>query len=289
MGSNPLASDGTILIAAHADDAAYSVGGALLKGALPLPVTAVTVFTKTNYAPYLPSSSGLSVEEITRISKEEDKAYFSQLGIDVIHLDFLDAPLRGYNDPGNPLLKDRPGRSILGMERSINDPVFHRVEEKIEQTLSAFSGSHLALPMGLGCHIDHLVTSDACLSANSKLRTIFYEDVPYAFWYPVMRINRIVHSIDPTAKPVYVRIEREMRQKLKNLELYRSQVGPETGKVLSYARRVGRNMGPVERLWFSTKNPSGSKERLRSVRVSRRLHMLDTQYRRIAKELGVWW
>jgi LmbE family N-acetylglucosaminyl deacetylase len=285
-----LTSDGTILIAAHADDAAYSVGGALIKRALPQPVVAVTVFSRTDYAPYLPSSSKMSVDEITRVSKEEDRTYFSQLGIEVMQLDFPDAPLRGYNDPGNIYLKDRPGRPIFGVKLSTDDSVFKSVENSIVSTLSSFSGSYIALPLGLGCHVDHLITSDACISANSKLRMIYYEDVPYSFGYPLARINRIARTIDPTAEPLYVEIEHEMRQKLKNLESYKSQVGPETRRVANHARRVGGKRGAVERLWFSAKIPSYSVEdRTHSVFVDRRTSMLDSQHRRMAKALRLSW
>jgi LmbE family N-acetylglucosaminyl deacetylase len=281
---------GTLLIAAHADDAAFSVGGALLKHAIPLPVTAVTVFTRTDYAPYLASANQMSVDEITRISTEEDKAYFSGLGINVVHLGFLDAPLRGYSEAGNPFLKERPGKSIFGVKRSIDDPIFQNVRDRISQTVSGFRGSHLALPLGLGCHVDHLITSDACLSANTSLKSIYYEDVPYSVGYPIRRIDSIAHSIDSSVRVQYVELGQEIEQKVRNLGVYVSQVGSESSLAATYARRLGRNKGPVERLWFSGKDSGlGPEERRLSPGVSRRTRLLDAQYRRIAKGLKIRW
>jgi LmbE family N-acetylglucosaminyl deacetylase len=287
MGPEP---SGLILIAAHADDAAFSLGGAILKHALPLPISAVTIFSRTDYAPYQATTSELSVDEITRISKEEDMTYFARFGINVIHLDFLDAPLRGYTLPGGPYAKQRVGKSLFSIEEAVDDPIYKSVADKLGQLLSAFQGSHVAIPLGLGCHIDHLITSEACSSLRPDLTRIYYEDVPYAEAYPLSRIERIARMMDKAAWPRIVDITGIIQDKIKDLGVYRSQVSKtETDKAAAYARRLGGRSGPAERFWVSESNTRiPSNPRGLTTPVSRRLGPLDTAYRRISKRLNMW-
>jgi LmbE family N-acetylglucosaminyl deacetylase len=270
----------TILLSPHLDDIAYAVGGSLLKKAFPPPYKAVTVFSKSAYSPF--SSAKLSPEEATRVRKDEDRAYFSSLGIDVIHLDLPEAyQLRGYTSL----------KSIFEVRQSIDDPIFNDAAEKIHQTMASFSGGYLVMPLGIGNHVDHLIVSDACLSTGPRWRRIYYEDLPYATSYPLSRIAKIAYSLDHTAKPSFVELRHEIQQKLRNLQLYQSQVsGHELGVVANYATRVGRGKGSFERLWTRENNYEGSSEDgPREAHVGRRLHLLDIARRNISKALGIWW
>jgi LmbE family N-acetylglucosaminyl deacetylase len=277
-----MATIGTILISPHSDDLALSIGGALLKRVLPQPCTAITVFTRSDYAP---SELGTpSSEEITQKRKEEDNAYLSSLGIDLANLDFPGADLRGYG----PFTSTK---SILKEWRSDDDPIYRSVAEKLHQIVAASSPAYLVIPLGLGCHVDHLIVCDACLAANAELTRIYYEDLPYAAKYPLARISKIALSVDETAGPFYVDLGEGIQQKIDNLRFYGSQLSIHyQSSVFDYATRLGKGKGPFERLWVSQKGLEPSvEERHAILHVSRRLHMMDVPHRIASQALGRWW
>ncbi|NEO44067.1 MAG: hypothetical protein F6K55_07980 [Moorea sp. SIO4A3] len=229
-----------LLLSAHADDVAYSIGGLLLKGYCHEPKL-VTVFQKSIYAPYS-VESGSSEAVICNIRYAEDIAYANKLGLQHEGIGLKDVTLRGYTNLD----------TIFTVTDYRQDPDAEASIQAIQSFLNTQTGvTRLWVPLGIGKHIDHIILQKAVLlwSATSSLEKIFYEDVPYTGFEELSTIETWVQQTLGAAELEMIDICQHLEEKLQNLQLYSSQVSSEDlERVKFHAQRIVAGTA-VERIW----------------------------------------
>lgn len=153
---------GTLLIAPHPDDAAFSLGGSIAAGILPQPLTLLTVFGRSTHA--VTAANG-DPERVTALRQAEETAYAQSRGLDLVWLGWSDAALR---DPAAPLLVQT---SALP-----SSPDFGAIRDCVATRDPAL----VLAPLGLGGHVDHLHLQRGAASFADGRPLAYYEDLPYA-------------------------------------------------------------------------------------------------------------
>ncbi|MEG4121575.1 hypothetical protein QUA43_29410 [Microcoleus sp. N9_B4] len=231
-----------LLLSAHADDIAYSLGGALLKGYISqITATLVTVFQRGLYVPYARPKA--SVEEASAIRDAEDLAYAAKVGLKHKGLGLRDVTLRGYPDLEDSIFTVTDYRQDPGAVESI-ETIQSFLDEQTEMT-------RLWVPLAIGNHIDHVLLLKAVLGwkAKPELEVIFYEDVPYAGFEELDSIETWVQQVIGSAEAEIIDISEQFEKKLKNLEIYGSQVSQDDIDLVKlHARRIVPGLA-VERVW----------------------------------------
>ena len=109
----------------------------------------------------------------------------------------------------------------------------------------------MVIPLGLGCHADHLVVHRvaSAWAAERGVRRVYYEDLPYACHLRARQIRRHVTNVDTSLEASEVDITDVVADKQASLAFYASQLGREHLRPIHrYRRRWGRTS---ERLWCS--------------------------------------
>lgn len=161
------------VISPHRDDAALSMSATLawlsLQG---VRITVISCFTVSEWAPLL--GAGVSRAQLTAIRKAEDERYIAQLGdaSKLVSIGLLDGPLRPDWKPYKtwPEIDDNP----------VVEAVCDLLKEKL--TINAVMRGAWFLPLALE-HRDHLIARTAALCVAQGQPLLFYEDVPYVFWF----------------------------------------------------------------------------------------------------------
>lgn len=152
------------ILSPHIDDAAYSLTltiSKLLENNIP--VHFINCFTKTRWTGVFVSRD---IEVVTTLRKQEDEAFNQYLGskINIANLDLLDAPLRN---------------NYIHQFHPFNDDELQLIEQLKNYLLENVDGV-LLCPLAIGNHIDHVICREAVLQVYSKLKVLFFEDLPYA-------------------------------------------------------------------------------------------------------------
>lgn len=228
----------TLIISPHPDDLAFSIGGTILKGRRSTGKLAVTVFTRSSYGPF--GCEGLSTEQISARRRDEDRRFFKTVGIPYVHLDFPDTTLRGYPN----------FESAREKERASDDPIFPTVRDTLRNLAELIGVESVILPLGVGNHIDHLISRDALRFPKQGWNYIYYEDVPYTTGFSLTEIDELARRVDAELRPFYTRIRDVISIKMRNLRLYASQVGKEEiNLAMAHCKRLGPREQPAERIW----------------------------------------
>lgn len=174
------------IVSPHLDDAALSCADhALTWRAAGEEVLVVNVFTAAGTStqlsslmrPILQASQVDDAEQYVALRLREDRRCLDALGLRACQLGFTDAGFRGASTPDYPTLAAlRTGR-LLAREINLVDAV----SEAVAQALRGVGDVRLAVsPLGIGRHIDHLITRAACERVFGVDRLAFYADMPYA-------------------------------------------------------------------------------------------------------------
>ena len=154
-----------VFISPHLDDAVFSCAGEIARLARNGPVLVLNIFTR-----YL---SDVKVRGVVlgdeRYQEERDAAAF--LGYESRNLGELDVSFRreAYRSLGNifraPVVEDMAWLPVL--------------REKLFGELSRIEYDHLYVPLGIGWHVDHVLTYLAFEPWLGRDGVIHYEDLPY--------------------------------------------------------------------------------------------------------------
>jgi hypothetical protein len=87
----------------------------------------------------------------------------------MVDLDVADAPIRLKCDAS----------IVCDMDVMADDPAIARVQDGLAKLVKGDDVA-LALPLGLGHHVDHRTARDAVLEASTRVPCAFYEELPYA-------------------------------------------------------------------------------------------------------------
>lgn len=166
-----------LFISPHLDDVAFSCGGTLIKLADENWQTILcTIFTRSvpnpeGFALACQLDKGLSPEiDYMQLRRNED-AEFARLAnvSEVTHLDFAEAPHRGYVSAPD---------LFNGVHE--NDEIWREITVNLKQIVESHQPSILFAPQGIGNHVDHLQTIRAVLANDFAAEHFWYQDTPYA-------------------------------------------------------------------------------------------------------------
>ena len=219
----------TILVSPHHDDAAFSVGAMAALGMLEGPVLLVTVFSLSQFAPFLPRTR--SVDEITAHRSDEDSRFASFIGATTKNLGLADAPLRFPGEELDSLISDAEADTVLVPALAL----------QLQELVTAHCSNVLLSPMGHGRHVDHLTVRAAC-DAVTGCEVRYYIDQPYAGLLPRER------AIGGYSRLLDLNLEEQIRHlKSKIARFYRSQ--PASHRMIQLLTAGGISDAIVESLW----------------------------------------
>ena len=154
-------------IAPHHDDIAFSCS-LFLQECIDEhhDISIINCFTKSNYNLFGDKMETIDLAQNTMMRTEEDIAFFSSYSTKANRIDLAlnDAPLR------NDLIIQRP------FEEEEDLAEFHHLKEKMLH----LDKSNYVIPLTLGNHIDHVITSNLFVENYRNKIYAFYEDLPYA-------------------------------------------------------------------------------------------------------------
>lgn len=170
-----------LVISPHLDDAALSLGGAIAAWARTGRAVIATVYTAGPPLDRVPRSMRKFADYTTR--RAEDRAAAGVLGAAVHWLDRVERVFRPPMLTGTRFFTTpdaRAGLTTLAEVRAVIAPLLDPAPDRI------------ALPFGIGNHIDHVealvAASDAVAAAGLVDRVVFYEDF-YALSAPMRRAH----------------------------------------------------------------------------------------------------
>lgn len=194
-----------IYLAPHPDDAIFSCGGTIAlfqeKGDKQLVVTLCSEIPDSGKSQWL-----------QRL--DEDQRAFSLIGIDYIFGNFLDAPFRNpkYQNDENLFAPPLP-----------EDTMPENISLFLETLAGNNRGAVLYAPLGIGMHVDHLITYNAADSTTRFSSVRFYEDFPYTVKYPNALENRL-STIEKKMTPIVTDIKSSYYKKVEAIGQYSSQI-----------------------------------------------------------------
>ena len=266
----------TVVISPHSDDAAYSVGGAILTGFFPRPLLIFTPFTLSISGGYIQGEHDM--RKVTALRTAEDDAFAKEVGARLLRSGLPEAGLSGktgeYYFPllmsasllcGWPPPRNRVERGARKVAsrtpKALRSEFLDRIarfdrlrttlREQIASLLERSPHAVLVSPLGLGNHPNHIAVASACRSLRKKASQLyFYEDLPYAIRYSLRGIERHVAFFDSDLRPVSIEVSGVIEGKIRNLSGYGSQVGlSETEIVRRHAERLATGGLAKERIW----------------------------------------
>ncbi len=175
-----------LFISPHLDDAVLSAGGMISaysrKKKRVCVYTVITEGCMGRYSEdaqkFLHDSGSSDADALFRSRKEEDRKALSLLGSAYVHGGFTDAIFR--KNKSGKLIYDS-FKSVFSGNISREDAIF---EEEVTRALRQFmltsvrDETEIYLPLGVGNHVDHLVTFNAGRRTFGN-RITYWEDVPY--------------------------------------------------------------------------------------------------------------
>jgi len=217
------------------DDAAFSIGAALLAGTLGRHPSIINVFSVSNYT--AESLDTGDTDAVTTMRKNEERRACGLMGADVQFLDFPEIQIRG------PLTVHELNKRKYKPKR---DPIYRKVAGILRNLVQAEKQAIAVFPLGLGGHVEHRLLNAIgreFLSVD-RAHVAFYEDLPYASIMTVGEIGKVARHL----KRGLIRFAlpgAEVESKMDLLRVYESQV---QDKVLNMVRQYHAAQG-AEHLW----------------------------------------
>lgn len=212
-----------LFISPHLDDAAFSCGGTFAKLSDDGWQTILcTVFTESvanpkNFALACQLDKNLSADvDYMKLRRAEDKAAAEILNASTnLHLDFLEAPHRGYNSAAELFAGVKTG-----------DEVWRTIAEKFKALDEFYRPELVFAPQGLGSHVDHLQTIRAATKVFPAEKTLWYRDTPYAIRQPDAFPSDLLSA---ELFPIFSEINARLSQKINACAAYASQINFQFG------------------------------------------------------------
>jgi LmbE family N-acetylglucosaminyl deacetylase len=211
-----------IYLSPHLDDAALSCGGSIIQQrAAGQRVLLVTLCTAAP-APDMHISDlalefhrkwGLAPAEVVAGRLEEERRALKILGADSHWAGLFDAIYR-YPEAYNT-------RASLFSTPAPADPLLPTLRELIGDLRRRAPAAVFYAPLGVGSHVDHLITHAAARAALDD-DLLFYEDLPYAIQADA-RAQRLA-ALEDSASPRVVAIDAAVEKKIEAIEAYPSQM-----------------------------------------------------------------
>ena len=155
-----------VVLSPHLDDAVFSCAGAIRRLRQEGPVLVINIFTR-----YLATSTLKHGVPLVDSRHDEERAAAAFLDYESVNLDELDAAFRREHYA-----------QISNIFRAVNDEDMRwlpALRERIEAVLKDIEFDTLLVPLGIGWHVDHVLTFLAMQPRWTQRGVEFYEDVPY--------------------------------------------------------------------------------------------------------------
>lgn len=226
----------SIIFSPHCDDAALSMGGALLNH-LVGEVNVINVFSLSSW-----TITGIGgANQITKVRIEEDTSALSALVKGLTYLGLPDSSIRAPYDADEDLYLDPE----LDARR---EGIWEQASLAASNQLRGYSLQHpsIFIPLGLGDHIDHRIVRDCLLDLTGQQKTslYLYEDVGYDDTESLEYIDQFVTCLGIKLEPKTFEF-RDIKGKLDLVSLYKSQVDE---AMIAHVQKVYADRGG-ERVW----------------------------------------
>jgi len=179
-----------VVIEPHMDDAVLGAGGRLLNRRGRFRITILSVVKWTNFTSYLSLNRNfINVQDITNLRQQESALAAMVMGAEARCLDWSDALLRFW--PAE-LWSSETIEKFMDFPRPFmwlfpTPGEISLLCEQLMKELKTLAPDELWIPMGLGEHVDHAITRNACLMMLAEARdrfvgvpVVMYEDFPYS-------------------------------------------------------------------------------------------------------------
>ena len=210
-------------ISPHLDDVIFSCGGTLAKLADKGWRTILcTIFTKSVMNPQgfalacqLDKNLAADVDYMKLRRAEDNRAAQILNAAEVLHLNFAEAPHRGYESAAELFAGEKTG-----------DEIWKPVAEHLELLAEIYSPEIVFAPQGLGNHVDHLQTIRAVRHIFPAEKLDWYRDTPYAVRQPDAPPSNL---LPPELLFFSSEIENYLSQKIEACIAYQSQINFQFG------------------------------------------------------------
>jgi LmbE family N-acetylglucosaminyl deacetylase len=255
--------DRILVLSPHLDDAVLSVGG-IMHRAASQGIKVVTGTICTADAPATISASptvrqkhaawGLGPNPYS-VRRTEDIEAVQSLHAHYLHGEKLDAIYR--TDRWGKLLYPSPPSRFSQLSR--HDPLPSSLRNLLIEWLSSVEPAVVLSPLGVGQHVDHVITSEALrrVALNAGVDRVFlYEDLPYSAGYygsPDTVPDAIQRSGWTVEESSAIAVD--VRAKIAAVKQYRSQMssvfpdGRDPGQELKSYMAGGPDVTFQERVW----------------------------------------
>lgn len=181
------------VVSPHLDDAVLSCGALLAQLASRCPVTVLSVFTEAAAPPAwswparrLVHAARLDAEVLFERRRAEDRTVLGGIGVAAVHLGLRDAMFRrvgeaaaGPPGPGQwPLYPTFHFDVARGRIAAADVCLAAEAETRIRKAARACQAQLVFAPLGVGRHVDHLITRQAVQALESQV--VYYSDFPYS-------------------------------------------------------------------------------------------------------------
>ena len=237
-----------VILSPHLDDAVLSCGGMIYQLVQAgQPVRVITMFAG-DPPPGALSPFAQSLHERWDATpahrRDEDRSALQLLGAEAVAWPTPEAIYR--RDSGGPWYASE--ESIFGEVAEADSGLVASLAQRLAHIeLSA----RLVVPLAAGHHVDHQLVRATAESLGRVL--VYYEDYPYA--ETPDELEAVLRAGAWLAETVRLSDE-SIRTKAKAINAYRSQISTffedaaeVEQRVRAYARQVGGEAGPAERLW----------------------------------------
>lgn len=146
-----------VFLSPHLDDAVFSCGGLIAK----LAQAGEAILIVNIFSEYGNNTN----------RREEESQVAEFLRVDIKYLGELDA-----------IFRHKSYKSLLRIFSTIDSSDrrnFPNLADKLQNLLSTISYDTLYVPLGVGWHVDHLLTQEMGQLVAEKLKLCYYEDAPY--------------------------------------------------------------------------------------------------------------
>lgn len=191
-----------LVLSPHLDDAVLSCGALLHESAQVRDITVATLFTEPSKPPhthaaktFISQCSATDARSLFKERQAEDREVLEQLGVRHVHLGLEDA-----------LFRRRHASPVAALVRRVLPELVHRyptyrydialgrisrgdraliedLRTQVEGLLEKTDAELLFCPIGIGRHVDHLITRLVGTFFPDKV--VYYSDFPYSLSYPV--------------------------------------------------------------------------------------------------------
>lgn len=233
-----------LIVSPHCDDACFSLGGSILKHC-DKNITVWDIFSVQDYT----ILSDTPQEAKLRIL-EEEMSFIQTTNAQVIFEELPDAYLRGYKKLSSILCSNVSKIQESASEKSI----YYQILKAFGRIYGQLKPRCIALPLGCGGHIDHLLAREAGINWWEKLenkpKLFLYEELPYSLnskWLHKSFEELVNRGFELV--PQYSVIDEYLDKKINMVNLYKSQIKEKDSKLFKeYALNIKSDFS-CERMW----------------------------------------